>query len=64
MNRYLKFVKPATEKYIEPSKIYTDIIIPNHEFEFDVKKHESMVMLIDLILNIQKQKEFHDGFKL
>lgn len=31
---YFKFVKPGYERYVEPSKKYADIIIPNYGFSF------------------------------
>ena len=32
---YFKFVKPGFEEYIEPSKKYADIIVPNYGFSTD-----------------------------
>lgn len=29
IDRYLNQVKPAYEKWIEPTKIYADLVIPN-----------------------------------
>jgi uridine kinase len=33
--KYEKQIKPAYEKYIEPSKKYADVIIPNYGFSMD-----------------------------
>ena len=35
IDKYLTMVKPAFEKYVEPSKRHADIIIPNYGFEAD-----------------------------
>jgi len=35
---YFKFVKPAYEKYVEPTKKYADIIMPNYGFSFEGAK--------------------------
>ena len=32
VHKYLNMVKPAFEKYVEPSKRYADIVIPNYGF--------------------------------
>lgn len=29
IDRYLKQVKPSYEKWIEPTKVYADLVIPN-----------------------------------
>ena len=62
LKRYLQFVKPATEKYVEPSKIYTDIIIPNFHFDTD---DENKFILVQLIINhCHKTNPKIDAFKL
>ena len=34
LETYFKFVKPGYERYVEPSKKYADVIIPNYGFSF------------------------------
>lgn len=40
-------VKPAFEKYVEPSKRHADIIIPNYGFEADTRA-----------INVESKEEF------
>ena len=35
--KYERFVKPSFEKYIEPTKKYSDIILPNYGFSTEDK---------------------------
>ena len=35
LEAYEKFVKPAHERFVEPSKKYADMIIPNYGFQYD-----------------------------
>jgi uridine kinase len=66
LKRYTQFVKPATEKYVEPSKIYTDVIIPNYKFDMQGNE-ESKHMLVNLIINrcnAGTAKKEIDSFKL
>lgn len=51
--KYEKQIKPAYEKYIEPSKKFADIIIPNYGFSMDgLDLNEVMIPIpaIDLII--------------
>ena len=66
INKYLLFVKPATEKYVEPTKIYADAIIPNYKFD-DKQNLESKQMLANMIINYMKvpnKGDIDDEFKL
>lgn len=66
--KYEKQIKPAYEKYIEPSKKYADIIIPNYGFSMDsIDVNELMIPIpaVDLIIkqvesshSTKKVKEF------
>lgn len=38
ISKYLTKVKPAFEKYVEPSKRHADIVIPNYGFQADTFK--------------------------
>ena len=51
--KYEKQIKPAYEKYIEPSKKYADIIIPNYGFSMeaiDVNHVVIPIPAVDLII--------------
>lgn len=51
--KYEKQIKPAYEKYIEPSKKYADIIIPNYGFAMDTMDLEDQMIpipAVDLII--------------
>jgi len=37
LQKYEQFVKPSFEKYVEPTKKYSDIILPNYGFTTDHK---------------------------
>jgi uridine kinase len=60
--KYEKQIKPAYERYIEPSKKYADIIIPNYGFSLDRMDINDMVIplpAVDLIINqVQNQESF------
>lgn len=65
--KYEKKIKPAYEKYIEPSKKYADIIIPNYGFTMETTMDINELMIpipaVDLII---KKVESHaiDGKKM
>ena len=51
--KYEKQIKPAYEKYIEPSKKYADIIIPNYGFNMtglDINEIMIPIPAVDLII--------------
>lgn len=53
MYKYEKQIKPAYEKYIEPSKKYADIIIPNYGFNMtglDINEIMIPIPAVDLII--------------
>lgn len=45
LDSYFKFNKPGYEKFVEPSKKYADIILPNYRFSFDDTKNESKITI-------------------
>lgn len=47
--KYEKQIKPAYEKYIEPSKKHADIIIPNYIFSMEAIDHIN-IPAVDLII--------------
>ncbi|OMJ89212.1 hypothetical protein SteCoe_8689 [Stentor coeruleus] len=47
---YLKYTKIAYEKYIKPSKIYADIIVPNYGTQYESKGVDFMVINITQFL--------------
>lgn len=52
LQKYENFVKPSFEKFIEPTKKYADIILPNYGFSTEDKLDvDSMnIPAIDLII--------------
>ena len=50
--KYERFVKPSFEKYIEPTKKYSDIILPNYGFSTEDKLEIDKIKVpaIDLII--------------
>jgi uridine kinase len=53
--KYEKQIKPAYEKFIEPSKKYADIIIPNYGFNMDTMDIEEQMIPIPAVDLIIKQ---------
>lgn len=37
LKKYEDFIKPSFEKYVEPTKKYSDIILPNYGFSTEDK---------------------------
>lgn len=59
LNKYEKFVKPAHEKYVEPTKKYADVVIPNYGFtieELNIKKQFVCKPALDLIIKEVKNR--------
>lgn len=52
LNKYEKFVKPSYEKFIEPTKKYADMILPNYGFSTEDKLDidQMHIPAIDLII--------------
>jgi len=44
MSQYMRFVKPSYENFIDPSKRYADVIIPNTK-EAEMEKNNAVQML-------------------
>ena len=62
LNKYEKFVKPAHEKYVEPTKKFADMFIPNYGFtieELNVEKQFVCKPALDLII---KEIKARTGF--
>jgi uridine kinase len=55
--KYEKQIKPAYERYIEPSKKYADIIIPNYGFSMDAMDLDELVIPMPAVELIIKQAE-------
>lgn len=55
--KYEKQIKPAYEKWIEPSKKYADIIIPNYGFSIDNMELDELIIPIPAVELIIKQVE-------
>ena len=53
--KYEKQIKPAYEKWIEPSKKYADIIIPNYGFSLDNMDMDEIIIPIPAVELIIKQ---------
>ncbi len=60
--KYEKQIKPAYEKWIEPSKKYADIIIPNYGFSMDNNKIGELIISIPAVELIIKQVEAQNSF--
>lgn len=52
LQKYEQYVKPSFEKYIEPTKKYSDIILPNYGFstEDNLEIDKMNIPAIDLII--------------
>lgn len=59
--KYEKQIKPAYEKWIEPSKKYADIIIPNYGFSIDNMELDELIIPIPAVELIIKQVEAQKG---
>lgn len=55
--KYEKQIKPAYEKWIEPSKKYADIIIPNYGFTLENLDLNNIIVPIPAVELIIKQVE-------
>lgn len=55
--KYEKQIKPSYEKFIEPSKKYADIIIPNYGFSLDKMDLDDIIIPIPAVELIIKQVE-------
>jgi len=53
--QYEKFVKPAYEKYVEPSKKHANIIIPNFGFSKDILNIHDMMVSYPAIQMLKKE---------
>ena len=54
-NQYLKTVRPMHEKYVEPTKAYADIIVPNggkNKVALDIINSQLLPMMKDKIKNV------------
>jgi uridine kinase len=53
LQKYENYVKPSFEKYIEPTKKFADIILPNYGFSTEDKLdiYKMNIPAIDLIIN-------------
>lgn len=63
LNKYEKFVKPAHEKFVEPTKKYADMVIPNYGFtieELNIEKQFVCKPALDLII---KEIKTRTGFE-
>lgn len=63
LEKYEKFVKPAHEKYVEPTKKYADMVIPNYGFtieELNIEKQFVCKPALDLII---KEIKTRTGFE-
>jgi uridine kinase len=63
LDKYEKFVKPAHEKYVEPTKKFADIVIPNYGFtieELNLEKQFVCKPALDLII---KEIKTRTGFE-
>ena len=52
LHKYERFVKPSFEKFIEPTKKYSDIILPNYGFstEAEMEVDKMNIPALDLII--------------
>lgn len=48
MKQYMKFVKPSYENFVEPSKRFADVIIPNTK-EDEMEKNNAIIMMVQHI---------------
>lgn len=48
MKQYMKFVKPSFENFVEPSKRFADVIIPNTK-ENEMEKNNATAMIVQHI---------------
>ena len=63
--KYEKQIKPAYEKYIEPSKKYADIIIPNYGFSMDsIDVNELLIPIPAVDLIIKQVESSHSSKKV
>jgi uridine kinase len=63
LDKYEKFVKPAHEKYVEPTKKFADMVIPNYGFtikELNIEKQFVCRPALDLII---KEIKTRTGFE-
>jgi uridine kinase len=63
LNKYEKFVMPAHEKYVEPTKKYADMVIPNYGFtieELNIEKQFVCKPALDIII---KEIKARTGFE-
>ena len=53
LQKYETYVKPSFEKFIEPTKKYADIILPNYGFSTEDKLdiYKMNIPAVDLIIN-------------
>ena len=50
INRYINFVKPAYTKYIEPTKVYADLVAPNFGGEeFDLSAFDGNYEILSIV---------------
>lgn len=50
IHRYINFVKPAYTKYIEPTKVYADLVAPNFGGEeFDLNAFDGNYEILSII---------------
>lgn len=63
LEKYEKFVKPAHEKYVEPTRKYADMVIPNYGFtieELNIEKQFVCKPALDIII---KEIKARTGFE-
>lgn len=46
MHQYMKFVKPSFDNFIEPSKRFSDVIIPNTKDDMDMDNKNALGMIV------------------
>ena len=62
LDKYEKFVKPNFEKYIEPTKKYADMIIPNYGFSTSSELDLDSMQIPALDLIIKKVLDHQNNY--
>ena len=57
IERYVKFVKPSYEQWIEPCKVYADIVVNNFGgINFDIKSFGNNYEILKILQDLLKQR--------
>lgn len=53
VQRYLKFMKPSYEKWIEPTKGFADIVIPNFgQGQIDIQQFQQNYEILQILMDL------------